>query len=567
MRNTGKHIILLSLFLLLFADIVAQPESKNEKKALFNYFEYRGMDKAFGQQIDRNKEYFNPIVSGFYPDPSICRKGDDYYMVHSTFSYYPGIPILHSKDLVNWEQIGFVLNRPSQLNLPDGIRLSGGIYAPAIEYNKYNDTFYLITTCVDGIGNFVVKTKDPHAGNWSDPITLPKVGGIDPSLFFDDDGKAYIIHNDAPEGEPEWDGHRAVWIHNYDVNTDQTFGERKVILDGGVDRSTKPVWIEGPHIYKINGKYYLMAAEGGTSVNHSEVILSSDNVKGPYAPYAGNPILTQRDLPEDRPDPITSVGHADLIETPEGDWYAIFLGCRPYGGNHYNTGRETFLLPVTWKDGFPIILERGKTVPTVVEKKNLSPKENTLTGNFIWHDDFEKNTLDYKWTFIRTPQGKWWDIKDGAMIIDVISRNISQITNPAFIGYRQQNLIFETVTELVFNPDNEKELAGLVCYQNERYNFIFGKTKIGNTATLSVKRNSGDTTESIGNHPIPSQYEKTPVLLKVQGKNDKYSFSASFDNGTSWVDIVTEADAKNLSTQSAGGFTGAVIGMYTTSDN
>lgn len=556
----------LFILLALFALISFSCQTEKPSQAVFEYFEYKGMDTRFEKEIDKRNEYFNPILSGFYPDPSICRKGDDYFLVCSSFSYYPGIPIFHSRDLVNWNQIGHVLNRPSQLKL-DGIRLSGGIYAPAIEYNEYNDTFYLITTCVDGIGNFIVKTDDPFSNNWSEPITLPKVGGIDPSLFFDDDGKAYIVHNDAPEGTPEWEGHRAIWIHDFDTETDSTFGDRKVILDGGVDRSTKPVWIEGPHIYKINGRYYLMAAEGGTSINHSEVILSADNVKGPYTPNRNNPILTQRGLPEPRHDIVTSVGHADLIETADGDWYAIFLGCRPYENNHYNTGRETFLLPVRWENNYPVILDKDMVVPTVVRKENLKPNAvNYLTGNFTWRDDFEKEVLNNEWVFIRTPKDDWWNMNEGKLVLNPIEKSIYEIDNPAFIGRRQQHLIFEAETELSFNPAAENAVAGLVCYQNEAHNFVLGKTTEGGQSLIILNRSEKDT-ERIAQLVIPDKNVDTPVKLKVKGDNDKYSFYVSFNGGNDWETVKEDVDAKNLSTETAGGFTGVILGMYASLKN
>lgn len=557
-----RKLVVLTVSIATILFMMSCTKSSTDR-AVFSYFKYRGMDERFEKEIDPQKEYFNPILAGFYPDPSICRKGGNYYMVHSSFSYYPGVPILHSTDLVNWTQIGHVLNRPSQLQL-DSIRLSGGIYAPAIEYNKYNDTFYMITTCVDGIGNFVVKTKDPMQNNWSDPIPLPNVGGIDPSLFFDEDGKAYIVHNDAPEGTPEWDGHRAIWIHNYDTETDQTFGERKVLLDAGVDRSTKPIWIEGPHIYKINGKYYLMAAEGGTSVNHTEVILSSDNVKGPYIPNKNNPILSQKGLPEPRPDIVTSVGHADLIDTPQGDWYAIFLGCRPYDGNHYNTGRETFLLPVKWENEFPIILDKGLTVPTVVEKENLSPQKNYLTGNFIWRDNFDSQKLADEWQFIRNPIGNWLSYSNNGLEIEPIATSINAKANPAFIGRRQQHLKFEAETELSFIPKSANEMAGLVCYQNEVHNFVLAKTLINNKAHIILDRAQKEN-KRIAQIEVPAEYESTAIRLKIEGHNDKYSFWVSFDNRDSWISVAENIDAKNLSTESAGGFTGVVIGIYATS--
>ena len=229
---------------------------------------------------------------------------------------FPGVPIFHSNDLVNWKQIGHVLDRESQLVNMQGQHTSGGIFAPAISYNPRNQTYYMITTNV-GAGNFFVKTKDPF-GSWSDPIWLPDVQGIDPSFFFDDDGKAYIVNNDAPDEKPEYDGHRAIRIQQFDVQSEKTFGPRKVLIDKGIHPEEKPIWIEGPHLYKINGMYYLMDAEGGTGPNHSEVILRSDSPMGPFKAWDKNPILTQRHLDPNRPMPITCAGHADLVQAKEG---------------------------------------------------------------------------------------------------------------------------------------------------------------------------------------------------------------------------------------------------------
>lgn len=561
MLRKGKQSSITAALLLtvsLSVHVTAQVNT-----ASFNSFEYKGMDARFNKKINPKTEYFNPILCGFYPDPSICRKGDDYYLVNSSFSFYPGIPVFHSKDLVNWTQTGHVLDRPSQLNL-DGIRISGGIYAPAITYNKHNNTFYLITTCVDGIGNFVVKTKDPAKG-WSDPILLPEVGGIDPSLFFDGDGKGYIVHNDAPKGTPQWDGHRAIWIQNYDVATDLTYGEKEVLIDGGSDKSAKPVWIEGPHLYKVNGYYYLMAAEGGTGENHSEVIFRSTNVKGPYVSYKRNPILTQRDLPANRLDKITSTGHADLIDTPEGKWYAVFLGCRPYKGDLYNTGRETFLLPVTWKDQFPIILEKEKAIPIVSQKSGLHPVKNTLSGNFTWQDEFTTNNLNSRWNFIRTPREEWWRIANGELTLDALPRTIYKVNNPAFIGYRQQHLNFGVQCEMSFTPHGEKELAGIVLYQNEKYNIVFGKSSKQGKNVILIEQSAGKT-QKIAEYLIPESYKDSPVRFRVKGNNDKYSFHVSFDKGKQWIIIAENVDATNLSTSRAGGFVGTYIGMYATSN-
>lgn len=327
--------------------------------ALFDYFSYSGNDDIYKSiKLEGDGGYYNPILPGWNSDPSICRAGDDYFMVTSSFSYYPGVPLFHSRDLVNWKQIGYVLNRPSQLPL-NGQKVSAGIFAPAISYNPHNKTFYMITTNV-GWGNFFVKTKDPF-GSWSEPIRLPDVKGIDPSFFFDDNGKAYIVNNDEPEGKAEYDGHRAIRVREFDVNTDKTVGPEKILVNKGVHPEDKPIWIEGPHMYKINGKYFLMSAEGGTSDMHSEVIFRSDSPFGPFVPAKKNPILTQRDLNPNRPNPVTCAGHADLVQTPSGDWWAVFLACRPCDGKFENLGRETFLLPVSWTDeGFPLILEKAR---------------------------------------------------------------------------------------------------------------------------------------------------------------------------------------------------------------
>ena len=201
----------------------------------------------------------------------------------------------------------------------DDLRISGGIYAPDIKYNPSNGLFYVITTNVDGGGNFFVTTDNPKKGEWSDPIYLPEVRGIDPSFLFDTDGKAYILNNDAPQGKAEYDGHRAIWIREFDWKNNRTISQQKMIIDGGIDKSQKPIWIEGPHLYHINNTYYLIAAEGGTGPDHREVAFTSHSPFGPFVPCQTNPILTQRDLPNDRDNPVTCVGHADLVETPEGD--------------------------------------------------------------------------------------------------------------------------------------------------------------------------------------------------------------------------------------------------------
>jgi xylan 1,4-beta-xylosidase len=238
----------------------------------FDWFEYQGRDPIDATARVGTGQYRNPILQGFYPDPSMTRVGDDYYLVTSTFAYFPGIPVFRSRDLVSWTQIGNVIDRPSQLSF-DSLGMSRGVFAPTIQHK--DGTFYVLNTCVDCGGNFVVTATNP-AGPWSEPTWLRGIGGIDPSLFFDDDGKTYILNNDAPVGTPLYEGHRAIWIQEFDLAALRPIGPRSVIINGGVDLSTKPIWIEGPHIFKHEGKYYLSAAEGGTAEGHSQVILRAD---------------------------------------------------------------------------------------------------------------------------------------------------------------------------------------------------------------------------------------------------------------------------------------------------
>jgi len=527
--------------------------------AVFDYYAYRGKDKIFEQKINSRKAYRNPVLAGFYPDPSICRKGDTYYLVNSTFSYYPGVPLFTSKDMVSWVQTCNVLDRPSQLML-DKQAIRDGIYAPAISYNERNDTFYLITTLINGLGNFVVKTKDPTKG-WSDPILLPEIGGIDPSFFFDDDGKAYIVNCFAPEGKAEYDGHCAIWIYEYDLTTDRILGIGKVLVNKGSNPSKNPVWMEGPHLYKRDGKYLLMCAEGGTETNHSEVIFHADKVMGPYIPSSKNPILTQRDLPEDRKNKITCTGHADIITDQKGQTWAVFLGCRPYNTNKFNTGRETFMLPVKWEDAVPVILPQGEAVPVVVQKKG-GGKQN-FTGNQLWRDEFDAPVIGLEWLMIRTPQSSWYSIGQGRLRIRPVEQNISEKPNPAFLGRRQQHAAFEVETSLVFTPDNERQLAGIACFQNEKFHIVFGLTLQNNKPILKViSTNDGISTVN-GTVELPVANNGHSVRLKIEGNGATYSFYASYQKDK-WIAVAENVNAEMLSTQIAGGFTGTVIGLYAT---
>ncbi len=521
----------------------------------FAGFSYEGRDARFEREIDSRNEYFNPVLAGFHPDPSVCRKGDDYFLVNSSFAFYPSIPIFHSRDLVHWRQLGFVLDRPEQVPL-DSLRFNRGIYAPDISYNPHNDTFYVVNTCVDGIGNFVVKSRNPFDGEWSDPIPLPEVGGIDPSLFFDDDGKAYLLHNDMPPGRPQWSGHRALWLWEYDTAADRVTGDRVLLLDGGIDVAAQPEWIEGPHLYKHDGDYILLAAEGGTYEGHSQVALKSSCVKGPYVPFARNPVLTQRDLPADRSDKVSSTGHADMVRTPDGRWYAFFLGCRPYADDFYNTGRETFLLPVAWEEGFPVILPQGRAVPAVVRKEGLEPDAalRPTTGNFAWSTDFAEG-LDERWLTIRTPRGEWLRTDGRGLVLRDNGRTIGCTANPAFVGVRQQHTDFTVETTVASSVAGER-FGGLAFFQNEKHYLLFGRT---DSAVVAVRADGP--TALLASAPIGPDTAGS-LRLRVHTAGGRCDLEYAWGDGP-FVALARGVDTRNLSTVRARGFNGVIVGLYT----
>ena len=271
--------LIAGLALMVTAPALAAPQ-----QARFDWFDYRGDD---GQRPGPN-QYSNPILQGFYPDPTVLRVGHDFYLANSTFSWFPGIPIFHSRDLVHWTQIGNAIDRSSQLKF-DKTNMWQGVYAPDLSW--HDGIFYLLNTCTGCGGNYLLTARNP-AGPWSDPVWLPDVDGIDTSLFFDDDGRAWIVHNAPPQGKPRYEGHTAIWLQELDLKSLKTVGPHRLLIDSGSHPERNPIWIEGPHVFRKDGLYYLIAAEGGTEEGHSEVVFRSARIDGPYAAYAGNPILT-----------------------------------------------------------------------------------------------------------------------------------------------------------------------------------------------------------------------------------------------------------------------------------
>ena len=518
-------------------------------------------------------KYTNPILAGFYPDPSICRVGDNYYLVNSTFAYFPGITIFKSRDLVHWNLIGHALTEPRQLNL-DSAGVSRGLFAPAIRYN--NGVYYITCTLVDKGGNFIVTSKRPE-GPWSDPVWLP-IDGIDPSLFFDTEGKAYIIYNSIPpDNKPLYYGHQTIRIYEFDLNNLKVTGEEHILINGGTDITKKPVWIEGPHIFKKGGFYYLTCAEGGTEYNHSEVVFRSKDVNGPYIPYKNNPVLTQRNLDPGRDYPITSTGHADFVETQTGDWWAVFLGCQPYSPykeGYYNIGRETFLAPVKWENGWPVITSDHELVK--YNYSNPLPVDRDFNGvpyggSFEYTDNFDSNILDLNWQFLRTPREKWYDLtaKKGFLAMHLRPETCSGLMNPSFLARRQQHNNSSASIGMTFLPESENEKSGLLIFQSETHYYFLCKSMKNNEPVVQIfksvkEENTSDKMELLASRKLTKEENSGEIYFKIESRGDVYSFSYGF-SPQNWKMLKDSVDAKYLSTKVAGGFVGCMYALYSTS--
>lgn len=519
------------------------------------------------------KTYSNPIIPGFNPDPSICRVGNDFYVVTSTFEYFPGVPVYHSKDLVHWEMIGHVLSRPSQLNL-DSIACSGGIYAPTIRYNK--GVFYMITTLANvkiknvPRGNFICTASNP-AGPWSEPHWIPNADGIDPSLLFDDDGKVYYSGNCKPL-TPAYTAHRNIYVQELDQTSWKLVGKRvevldgaeyykKGTLDGGIESGVNNY--ESSHLYKKDGKYYLMIAHGGTGQNHAVSIWKSDNVFGPYELNPANPILTHRDLPRDNA--ITTTGHADLVQTQNGEWWMVFLGKRPYGGVNHILGRETFMSPVDWSGTWPVVNPKGKKGRAEVVHPRPDLKE-FIPKQLPAKDDFESPELRKEWTFIRTPRTEWWSLsrKKGFLTMLLRPETMNQALNPSFIGKRQEHKSFSATVKMEFTPKKDGEEAGLVVERDKDYFFKFTLTKQNGKACLTLVSNSGTENKSLASKEI-NPTSGNVLFLKISSDEVFYSFSFSTD-GKNWTPLLEKADGRFLGIDAAGRFTGTMMGMYASSN-
>ena len=515
-------------------------------------------------------EIKNPLLPGFYPDPSIVRVEDDFYMVTSSFSFYPGVPVFHSRDLAHWEQIGHVLDRPTQLPL-GADWISGGIFAPTIRY--HDGLFYMITTNVDHGGNFIVTAQDP-AGPWSEPHWIEGAEGIDPSLFWDEDGTAYYTGTSSGEDMR----HNKIWISRIDLTDFRLVGEKKKIWGGSQVLAWCP---EAPHLYKKDGWYYLMIAEGGTEHFHAVTIARSREVMGDYEGYDGNPIMTHRHL--GMGSPIANTGHADIVELKDGSWYMVMLASRPYGGYHKNMGRETFIAPMVWENGWPVVCPGTGKLDWAYPAPNLpeAPVEEIPET-----DDFDEKELAFCWNCLGTPGEGDFRLEDSCLKIRTTARPMEP-TSPevmekirsgmlpnvncaGFIGRRQQHMSYTAVARMRFEPE-ERQTAGLILLQNNYHSLKAEMTCEKGKRILRVVKGYLTQEAEVTYHNVDMPYQKEicgerewnsdTVILELKAEGQKNTFTAVEEDGTRHV-LASELDGGFLGSETAGGFVGAYVGMF-----
>lgn len=491
----------------------------------------------------------NPILRGFCPDPSIIRVGEDYYIATSSFEWWPGVKLFHSKDLKNWEQIPSPLNRLSQLNML-GDPTSGGIWAPDIQYS--NGRFYLVYTDVKtkkgryyNNHNYLVYTDDIY-GEWSEPIYLNSTG-FDPSLFIDSDGRMYLINMR--------NGFKGILVQEYDAKQRCLTGNIKNIFPG-----TDIGYTEGPHMYHIGDWYYLIVAEGGTGYGHCVTMARSKCVWGPFEVDPLNPMLGSK--PDDSAY-LQKCGHADIVDTPAGEWYMAHLCGRPRKGEKACIlGRETSLQKVYWnEDGWLRLSHGGFLASQFVEEPKrvgsypLSTQED--------RDDFDGEELGLQYVCPRIPLKEKADLKTRKGFLRLIGQeSLNSLHRVSLVAVRQTEYLAEAELSMEFNPSCPEQLAGL-AYMYDAMNFyLFGKTmdESGKAILTLIQSDTGVIEDCI--EPINLETDNTLYLKATtlsEGRLVQFSYSL---DGCTWFAAGKPYNTDILSDEHCRGFTGAHFGMY-----
>ena len=510
------------------------------------------------------KQYQNPILPGFFPDPTICRSGEDYYLATSSFELFPALPVFHSRDLVHWKPLGYALDRPEQVYL-DANLFSGGMMAPTLRC--HNGTFYMICCNFADRGNFLVTANDP-AGPWSDPLFLPEVDGIDASLFFDTDGSSWVTSTgsfDFPDGREQ-----AIWGARFDPQTGKLLTEKKVLWRTALRGAPSP---EAPHLYHIGDWYYLITAEGGTEHYHSVAVARCREPLGDYAGCPANPVLTHRHLGKNFP--IGNPGHADLVETQNGQWYAVLLASRLVDGFHKNMGRETWMVPVAWEDGWPVFspgtgrVEWSYPAPLLPEDAPQEPLPET--------DDFAGSTLAPCWAFWGTPYQDFWKLEEGSLKLRTLARPLArplrriQLTserryddNVACLLRRQCQPNFDAACLLRSTPA-EGESAGLLLLQQCNHQLRVEK-RTGCIRVVLAECDTNcppflpqfkDSTRETVLTEIPCAAAGVVLRIAARGQD----LSVFCDDR-----LLCRADGRRINPEALGPMTGTMVGMFASTE-
>ncbi|MBR1593066.1 MAG: family 43 glycosylhydrolase [Ruminococcus sp.] len=471
--------------------------------------------------------YKNPIIKGFYPDPSVCCANGRYYLVTSSFQYFPGVPLFESDDLVNWKQIGHVLTRKSQLPL-EYAHSSGGIFAPTIRYN--DGTFFMVTTNTTTGKNFYVTTNDIY-GQWSEPIFVEQ-DGIDPSLYFED-GHAYFMSNGTDD-----DGNGGITQCEIDIKTGIKLSESKTIWKGSGGR-----YLESPHLYKIGGYYYITAAEGGTEYGHMITCARSRNIWGEYEGYSQNPVLTNRNLGGYA---IQGVGHGDLIQKQNtGEWFIVHLGFRQIDmwQPFHHLGRETFLTPVKFNsDGWFTAGQNGTTV-----------EEFEIQGDFIQTGKKSYSFADTdEWIYLRNPDFSKYETS-GEKFVLYGTENTLDTHTPTFTGIRHRD--FESTVSCDVHLSGANSEAGLTVYMDENHHYDLAIMENSGKYQAVLRLNIGDA-KYIRNS---IELKSSRAVLEIASDNFVYCFKVR--DGENVYDFGS-AQTRYVSTEVACGFTGVIYGLY-----
>lgn len=483
-------------------------------------------------------KYKNPVLKGFYPDPSVCQAEGKYYLVCSSFQYFPGVPLFESEDLVNWKQIGHVLTRRSQVRL-DKVRSSGGVFAPTLRYAE--GRFYMTANNNSTGENFYVYTEDVY-GEWSEPV-LVEMDGIDPSLYLED-GRAYYMTNGHDDR-----GQAGIVQCEIDIATGRRRSERRLLWKGSGGR-----YLESPHVYRIGEWYYVLAAEGGTEYGHMVTCARSRQLWGPYEGCPHNPVLTNRDK---APYLIQGVGHGDLVCGPGGNWHMLCLGFRqiqkwqPY----HHLGREVFLTPVRFDEAGWIRAGNDGTMEWEYEMAHLEVQESRQRLTF------ENTDWDKEWVYLRHPHREAYELGEDRLILTGTEVTLEEADSPSFLGIRQTDFSLRLSVQVKLEDretpgDGEKDKeAGLTMYmtENEHYDLALRPAFEGCEAVLRLK---------IGN----IRHEQSRVRLSgkkarlaVRADSLRYRFYVE-ENGRET--FLGEGMTKYLSSEVASGFTGVVMGLY-----